>query len=216
MEPKTIVCFGDSNTHGTLPMATIADKRRLGSKERWPGVAAEALGDSFNVIEEGLPGRTTLHDDPIEGVHKNGLLALKMVLESHDPIDLLIIMLGTNDLKCRFSLPASDIAIGISKLLELVAMHNSALALDPIKTLIVAPPPILETGCLQSMFKGGAKKSSAFKDLFRNVANGHSTAFLDAGSVIQSSPIDGVHFEHDQHERLGDAIADLVSTLIAI
>ncbi|MEM7461801.1 MAG: hydrolase, partial [Pseudomonadota bacterium] len=94
------------------------DKRRLEYERRWTGVAANLLGSGWRVVEEGLPGRTTVHDDPIEGRHKNGLSALPMVLESHRPIDMLVIMLGTNDLKTRFSLTAGDIACSEGKLVE--------------------------------------------------------------------------------------------------
>jgi len=94
-----ILCFGDSNTHGSIPMRDRDDSRRFGPDERWPGVLRNELGAGWTVIEEGLPGRTTLHDDPIEGVYKNGLWYLRACLESHRPIDLMTLMLGTNDLK---------------------------------------------------------------------------------------------------------------------
>ena len=93
---KTIVCFGDSNTHGTCPMRDLDDVGRFDAQTRWPGVMAAALGAGWQVIEEGHPGRTTVHDDPLEGRHKNGMPALLVALETHRPIDLVIIMLGTN------------------------------------------------------------------------------------------------------------------------
>jgi lysophospholipase L1-like esterase len=103
----TVLCFGDSNTHGSVPMHHRDDIRRFGPDERWPGVLRKELGAGFTVIEEGLPGRTTLRDDPIEGVYKNGLWYLRACLESHRPIDLMTLMLGTNDLKSRFAVHPS-------------------------------------------------------------------------------------------------------------
>ena len=129
---KTILCYGDSNTHGSLPMATIDDDDRLGPTARWSGVMASSLGDSFCVIEEGLPGRTTVHDDPFEGAHLNGLRILPAILNSHRPLDGLVIMLGTNDLKTRFAAPAADIAIGVEKM----ALMAATLA-HPPRVLIV-------------------------------------------------------------------------------
>src|SRR5262245_18689824 len=104
----TVLCYGDSNTHGTPPMSDMADQGRYPADQRWTGVLRRELGAGWTMIEEGLPGRTTVHDDPIEGVHKNGRRYLLPCLESHRPLDAIVLMLGTNDLKARFSLPAED------------------------------------------------------------------------------------------------------------
>ncbi len=109
---KKILCYGDSNTWGHIPVTG----GRYGDDVRWTGVLQAALGEGYRVIEEGLNGRTTVHDDPIEGVYKNGKHYLIPCLESHRPLDLVIMMLGTNDLKMRFSLPPSDIARGVEAL----------------------------------------------------------------------------------------------------
>src|SRR5579871_481979 len=99
---KRIMCYGDSNTHGTAPMKDMDDVHRLGPDERWPCIMAKTLGAGWTLVEEGLPGRTTVHDDPIEGVYKNGKSFLPGCLESHWPLDAIVVMLGTNDLKPRF------------------------------------------------------------------------------------------------------------------
>ncbi len=103
---KTVLCYGDSNTWGSDPETG----ERFAPDVRWPGVLRRSLGEGYWVIEEGLGGRTTVRDDPIEGAHKNGRAYLRACLESHKPIDLMTIMLGTNDLKARFAASASDIA----------------------------------------------------------------------------------------------------------
>ena len=107
---RTVLVYGDSNSHGTAPMATLEDMVRLGPEERWPGVLAAELGDGWLVREEGLPGRTTVYPDPVSGAHKNGLAVLPAVLESHRPVDVVALMLGTNDLKHRFQAPVVEIA----------------------------------------------------------------------------------------------------------
>jgi lysophospholipase L1-like esterase len=155
--PRTVLCYGDSNTHGSLPMETLDDLRRLGPAERWPGVMAAVLGPSWRVVEEGLPGRTTVHPDPIEGEHKNGLGALPVALESHVPLDLVVLMLGTNDLKARFSLVAEDIAASVDRLVATILASPAGSAGAAPKVLVVAPPPILERGCLGPMYTGGGE-----------------------------------------------------------
>ena len=92
--PKSLVCFGDSNTHGTVPMEDIDDASRFGSDRRWTGLLAQELGPAWQVHEEGLPGRTTVHADPIEGEHLSGLAAIPIVVGTHTPIDAMAVMLG--------------------------------------------------------------------------------------------------------------------------
>ena len=107
---KTILCFGDSNTWGCKPITTPGVFERHPPEVRWPGVFREQLGPGYTVIEEGANGRTTVHNDPFEGAHLNGRTYFSPCLETHMPLDLVIIMLGTNDLKPRFGLNAFDIA----------------------------------------------------------------------------------------------------------
>lgn len=209
---RTILCYGDSNTHGTAPMQHLEDDRRFGPGERWVSVMREKLGADWWVVEEGLPGRTTVLDDPIEGIHKNGLTYLVPCLESHRPVDIVTIALGTNDLKARFGMPASDIAAGAGLLVNAVAKTLDAFG-QSAKVLLIAPPPILEIGSLADMFAGGAAKSQAFAAHYKAVAANLGAGFLDAGSVIASSKIDGIHFDLDAHQKLGEAMAAAVLQL---
>jgi len=209
---RTILCYGDSNTYGTAPMQHLEDDRRFGHGERWVSIMRQIIGADGWVLEEGLPGRTTVLDDPIEGIHKNGLAYLTPCLESHRPIDVVTISLGTNDLKTRFGMPPSDIAAGAGILIETV---RTALAVfgQSAKVLLIAPPPILEVGCLAEMFAGGAAKSQAFAAHYKAVAAKLGTAFLDAGALIGSSKIDGIHFDQPEHLKLGRAVAAAVKQL---
>ena len=209
---KTILCYGDSNTYGTAPMAHLDDSRRFDHGERWVSVMREQLGTDWWVVEEGLPGRTTVLDDPIEGIYKNGLTYLTPCLQSHRPIDVVTIALGTNDLKARFGMPASDIAAGAGILVETVGKVLAAYGMSA-KVLLIAPPPILETGCLAEMFAGGAPKSKTFAAHYKAVAEQLGAGFLDAGSVIASSKIDGIHFDVAEHKKLGAAVAEAVRRL---
>ena len=212
-EPKVLVCFGDSNTHGTVPMEHLDDVRRFGLRQRWTGLLAADLGSGWRVIEEGLPGRTTVHPDPIEGAHLSGLSALPMVIGTHTPIDALVMMLGTNDLKPRFSVGPFDISASVEVLLDTIRMLSAGPGRRMPRVLLVAPPPILEAGCLGEMFAGGAAKSQSLGPALRRVAERAGVAFLDAADHIRSSPTDGVHFEADQHRRLAGAIAATLTSL---
>jgi lysophospholipase L1-like esterase len=211
----TILCFGDSNTHGSIPMRHRDDCRRFGPDERWPGVLRWELGAGFTVIEEGLPGRTTLHDDPIEGIHKNGLRYLRACLESHRPIDIVTLMLGTNDLKSRFAVHPMDIAESIGILLDTIATPGAGPEGGAPRVLLIAPPPLARLSFLGDMFQGGAEKSQRLGAAYRPQAEKYGAAFLDAGAIIQTSDIDGVHLEASEHARLGKAVAGAIRALAA-
>jgi lysophospholipase L1-like esterase len=210
---RTVLCYGDSNTHGTMPMHTLGERNRYDPDVRWTGVLAGRLGSLWQVVEEGHPGRTTVLDDPIEGPHKNGRTALPVILESHRPIDLVIIMLGTNDLKFRFCVNAFDIADSAGKLAEIAKASLCGPGETAPQVLLVAPPPVTETGPLADMFQGGAATGQQFPEQFAAVAERYGCAFLDAGKVIRSSAVDGVHYDAGDHKKLGDAVADAVHGL---
>ena len=135
-KPKTIVCFGDSNTHGY----NSSNDGRLTEQERWTCLLDTYLGDEYRIIEEGLGGRTTVFDDPIfEGL--SGLAYLFPCLMSHEPVDLLIIMLGTNDTKERFRATPANIAKGLERLTQ-KAIDTTAAWRDKPNILLIAPAPI--------------------------------------------------------------------------
>jgi lysophospholipase L1-like esterase len=213
---KTILCYGDSNTWGA-PIIHALNERlpRYPYGERWTGVLRANLGAEFLVLEEGLSGRTTVHDDPIEGVHKNGKTYLTPCLETHKPLEAVVLMLGTNDLKHRFALTPFDIAAGAGELVRMILTSAAGPEGRAPKVLLVCPPPILEVGVLADMFAGGAEKSRHLSSFYRQFAHMYRVGFLDAGTVIESSLGDGIHFELDQHAKLGAAIADAVRGLFA-
>jgi lysophospholipase L1-like esterase len=205
-EMKEILCYGDSNTWGFDPVT----QGRFSPAERWTGVLAHELGPDFRVIEEGLSGRTTVWDDPIEGIHKNGRTYLLPCLESHQPLDLVILMLGTNDLKKRFSVSAFDIAASAGQLVGIVQHSRSGIEGRTPKVLLIAPPPVGRLSIYAEMFEDALGKSSKFSEYYRLVALEYGCVFMDAGEFIRSSEIDGIHFEAGQHERLGQAVAGKV------
>ncbi len=206
---KTILCYGDSNTWGYRPDT----QTRYGRHERWAGVLRNALGDGYLVFEEGLNGRTTVWNDPIEG-YKNGKEYLIPCLETHKPLDLVIIMLGTNDLKKRFSLNAFDIANGAGVLVNIAQKSESGIDGKPPQVLLMAPPPIVKLSDFAAMFEGAKPKSDLFSQEYARVAQNAGCAFLDTADIIVSSELDGIHFDLDEHRKLGEAVAAKLRELV--
>lgn len=200
-----VLCYGDSNTHGTPPLERLGVQGRHAPDERWPDVMAGMLGPGHRVIDEGLPGRTTVHDDRVEGGMRNGMTVLPAVLHSHQPIDLVMLMLGTNDLKHQFSVTAFEIARSVERLV--LTTRAEAVAKD---ILIVAPVPVRECGSLAEIFAGAEARQAGLTSYLAEVAERQGCGFFDAGSVIEVSPLDGVHFGADAHATLGQALAQAV------
>jgi lysophospholipase L1-like esterase len=172
------------------------------------------LGAAFEVIPEGLNGRTTVHDDPIEP-YRCGADALPPCLMSHAPVDLVILSLGCNDLKKRFSVSAFDIAEGAGRLIFLARAYGKGPDGRPPKILLVAPPPIAKLSDYAEMFEGAQEKSVLLGQRYRDIAERDSVEFLDAGQVVRCSDLDGIHYEVDQHELLGRAVAEAVRGALA-
>jgi len=205
---KTVLCYGDSNTWGYDP----ATRTRYPPQVRWTGVLATRLGAEYRVVEEGLNGRTTRWDDPIEP-GRNGLTYLRPCIASHEPLDLIVIMLGTNDLKSRFDLSASDIAQSAAQLAEMAWQFAHAPDGSHAKVLLVAPPAVSTLTELDQMFDGAREKSRQLSRYYRLAAGWYALPFFAAGAVIGSSEKDGIHFDPEEHRKLGEALADEVRRL---
>jgi lysophospholipase L1-like esterase len=202
-----ILCYGDSNTWGYDPV----NRRRFGDRTRWTGVLQRLLGDSAVVIEEGLNGRTTVWDDPVEG-NKNGLSQLPTCLSSHAPLDLVILMLGTNDLKRRFAVTAYEVMLGVQRLVETVRKHDYSPESNVPNVLVVAPASV---GVLFGDFLGlfGAEAAAKAADMppqLRAMADRNQCLFLDASCLVEPDPADGLHLSPAGHERLAEAVCETI------
>jgi lysophospholipase L1-like esterase len=205
-EVKTILCYGDSNTWGYIP----GTSERLPFAARWTGRLQSSLGSRYHVIEEGLNGRTTVWDDPYKPA-RNGLKTLRPILDSHTPLDLVILMLGTNDLKHYFSAHAPDCARGVALLVE--AIRQSLYAGSPYapRILLISPPHIRGLSpLLQLQFRGAEEKSLEFAEHYEQLAQEAGCLFLDAAEIVEPSEKDGVHLEPEGHEKLAEAICAVV------
>jgi lysophospholipase L1-like esterase len=152
-------------------------------------------------------------DDPIEG-HKNGRKYLIPCLESHKPLDLVIILLGLNDLKKRSNLSAFDVAEGADVLVQIVQKSNVGMMNGAPQVLLLAPPPVVKLTAFSELFEGAEAKSHKFAEHYRRVANELGCHFVDTSSVIVSSNLDGIHWEQSEHAKLGQAIAAKVKEII--
>lgn len=205
-DPKTLLLFGDSNTHGTVPLTVLGQPERYPLAQRWSTLLAQKLGATWRVIDEGLPGRTTLHDDPVEGPHKNGAAALLGILESHSPIDTVVVKLGTNDLKPRFCVNAFDIAQSVGKLVRIIRASGCGPARGVPRVIVVCPPQIEERGVLAEMFRGGAAKSVGLSPAMAEMAAREGVDLVDLTGAVTVSPVDGIHYEATQMPRIAELI----------
>lgn len=207
----TIVCYGDSNTFG-------ADMSRMGGRfsenERWPMVMARELGSGYDIREEGLNGRTAATDDSMMGHDLNGLKSLPGRLAVHAPVGLLIIMLGTNDVKEKYGLSPRDITQNMARLIH--AAKDSGALSDGGGILLIAPAPIGElvsTGFMGPGFGAGCVgKSEALAGLYRELADSEGCYFLDAAEYISVGTTDYVHLSAEGHLSLGKTVAEFIKT----
>jgi lysophospholipase L1-like esterase len=208
-----LLTFGDSNTHGTPPIIVRGEYHRHGAQTRWPQVCLRALGSAWDLAEEGLPGRTAQYDDPVMGTHMNGRDGLKIALQSHGPVDVMTLMLGTNDVKTRFAATPEMVLSGIAGLLDVALSLEMQARHGGFKILLICPPPVEEVGPIAGEFYGAAARSRALAPLYRDLAAVRGIGFLDAGQVIRVSPQDGIHFDADAHRDLGLAVAEAIGRL---
>lgn len=208
-----LMTFGDSNTHGTPPISDRGLYQRYGRDTRWPGRVQAALGPAWELVEEGLPGRTAQFDDPVMGDFMNARRGLRMALQSHGPLDVLTLMLGTNDSKARFTSTPEVITGGMAGLVDVALSLEMQIRHGCFKVLLICPPPVVETGVLKGEFFGAAGRSAALAPLYAELAAVRGIGFLDAGRVIKVSPVDGVHFEPEDHAALATAVAEAVARL---
>ena len=220
---KTVLCFGDSNTWGYDPEASLASPFPIRHPHdvRWSGVLARELGAGWRVIEEGQNGRTTVFEDPLVP-HRKGLDYLPAALESHKPLDAVVLMLGTNDLKVIFSAPANQIAEGAGVLAKMILTSDAGPAVQAPQTprapklLLIAPAaagPFALLPDLDEKFAGAEAKAKRFPMLYRRLADTLGCAFLNAQDHVQTSRMDGLHFDAANHLALGRAIAAAVAGL---
>lgn len=196
-----ILCYGDSNTFGYIP----GKGGRYDRHTRWPGLLADLLGDSARVLEEGLCGRTTMFDDMTDP-GRSGLEGVEAAVKKGSPLDLLIIMLGSNDCKVQFRASAEEIAEGVRQVVE---KAKSACG-DDVQILLIAPAVL--TGRIAGSGFGSefdlhsVEISKALAEEYEALAKRQGFHFLDASKATRVSTADGLHLDADGHRRLAEAV----------
>ncbi|GAK70868.1 hypothetical protein RRU01S_14_00890 [Agrobacterium rubi TR3 = NBRC 13261] len=212
---KTVLCYGDSLTWGF-------DAENLGRhafEDRWPSVLQKALGTDVNVIAEGLNGRTTAYDDHLADCDRNGARILPTLLHSHAPLDLVIIMLGTNDLKRGIGSGNAVGAVkGVERLINLVRSHVWSFDDEQPEILIVSAPHICETGneMFAAMFIDAVEESQMMGSLYRDMADEKGCGFFDAASVAVTTPVDGVHLDAENTRAIGRGLEPVVRMMLGL
>ena len=207
---KTILCYGDSNTWGFVPGS---EGERFPWEVRWPGALQRELGDGYRVIEEGLSGRTTVLDNPLEP-YRNGREYLLPCLQSHQPLDLVVIFLGTNDLCDRYSLPPLDIARGAAALAQIALRSETGPGFGAPAVLLCSPPRLGDTGALADILSGATAKAAELPRCFRIAASELDVPLLDLSEVTAYDDADGVHLNADGHRAVALAVAQAARELL--
>lgn len=206
---KTILCYGDSNTWGNVPRSDNRYPRSV----RWTGVLQKLLGEEYEVISEGLCGRTFVAED-VAKPHRTGTTHLRAILESADPIECVIVMLGTNDIKTTYNLSAVTIASHLEETIKLIQSPNNELEKVP-NIVVVCPPPVIhpETNDLDSRMVNGIELFKLLPDLYKEVAEKYACRFVNAADYVSSSKIDGYHLDAASHGKLGEIIMNEIVNL---
>ena len=211
---KTILAFGDSLTFG----ANAETGLRHAYEDRWPTALERGLGGAARVIPEGLGGRTTVFDDYSSVADRNGAKVLPTLLDTHRPLDLVIIFLGTNDLKVYLNGTAFGAAMGVKRLVEIVRQHPYG-DLGPVpQVLMVAPPLTVETNHadLGAMFAPRADEAKLFDFHYSRIAQELGAGYFNAASVAVASPIDGVHLDAKNTRAIGEGLVPVVKSQLGL
>ena len=209
---KTILCDGDSNTYGLKSDLVSRYPRNV----RWTGILQEKLGSEYYVIEEGLGGRTTVWDDPVED-YKNGKKYLLPCLDSHKPLDLVIIMLGTNDLKSRFSVTPFDIGASMENLVKTIIKSDAGVDFQPPIILLVTPVPIHSVGRamdLDLMIPDMENRSKALSYYYEDIAKRYQLDYLNPEGKVEVNETDGIHYTEKGHAQMAELMAEKVKEIL--
>lgn len=202
---KQILCFGDSNTYGLIPK----EGGRYPWGIRWTSILNEKLGlEKYRVIEEGLCGRTTIFDDPLrEG--RCGVQMMPAVLETHNPIDIVVVMLGTNDCKTIYGATADVIGKGISRIVKQIRINACQ-----SKILLISPihlgADVWKNDYDPEFSALSVATSKELAGIYQKVCENENIYFLDASSYANPSNIDQEHLDEEGHRMLAEAVFQII------
>lgn len=211
---KNVLAFGDSLTWG----ADAKSGGRHAFEDRWPNVLEAQLEGQARVFAEGLNGRTTVFDDYSIATERNGAKALPSLLATHEPLDLVIIFLGTNDMRTHICGNAAGSAMGVTRLITIVKTFAYKPG-HPIPDILVLSPPLVEAGAdalFNDVMAGAAELSTAYVAKYRQVCERENVNFFDVAPIVQLDPTDGVHLDAANTRKIGLALAPVVKELLSL
>jgi lysophospholipase L1-like esterase len=211
---RRILCYGNSNTWGF----NTDDGSRFPAGVRWPSVLQKLLGNKFHVIEEGYNGRTILDVYPAS-IHLfdelvNGTFYLPVCISRHNPLNLVIIYLGINDLFLSPEIAVPQIATGLGRIINITKSNSSSRNGTPSGVLVIAPPPVNPDAQYPGLFAGTGEKSRQLSSVFKKEAISRGCFFLAGGEIIEAVSTDGVHLDEENHIKLGTHVAAFVKAYI--
>lgn len=210
MIEQHLLCYGDSVSWGIIP----GSRQRHVFEKRWPGILQGLLGPKVRVVEECLNGRTTAWDDPFRP-NRNGKDQLLPALQSHAPLDLVILFLGTNDMQTVYGVNAYASSLGAGALADTILACRAEPMQNPPQVLLVSPSRIIQpNGAMVEKFRSAEEKSAEFTHWYRRVADERGCSFFDAAEVVRPSIVDGVHWDELQHQQFATAIHPCVAQLL--
>jgi lysophospholipase L1-like esterase len=214
---KTILAYGDSLTYGANP---IPGGPRHAYEDRWPTTLEKGLDGKARAIAEGLGGRTTVHDDWFANADRNGARVLPTLLESHSPLDLIVIMLGTNDIKPFHGRTAGEAGRGMARLVQIIRGHYAGKLQEEPKIILVSPPPIILGDWQDMMDHFGPREAIAtsvnFASEYRKRAEEQGVYFFDAGTVAKTDKADGIHLDPANTRAIGKGLVPLVKQVLGL
>lgn len=220
---KRILCYGDSNTHGCNP-AWVAEWEddlskgvRFSKEERWTGILQEKLGGEYEIIEEGLPGRTTVFADPVYPYFDGRATVLPVIL-SQSPIDLVVLMLGTNDLKVTFT-PSEDVAGRAMEELLKVLMNPYIWEHRKVPKILIVSPVSIRDNIADSHFWGmydleSVRLSKELARIYEPLSKRYGCEFMDAAQYAEASLLDSIHMDAENHEKLAEALCQKIKEIL--
>lgn len=212
---KRILCFGDSNVWGRVPGDD--NSARFPTNIRWTGVLQKLLGDDYEIIEEGLNGRTSNRQSPHKA-GKNGAEYLFACLESQNPLDIVILFLGKNELKEKYNSTPQEIGVGIEECINAIKSEGRT-ALKSIPQIILVSPAIvvekerLRFGKVEIDFLGATEKSKELGKIYGDIAKRHKIKFIDLSTYVKTSKVDGVHLDQESHQKIANLFCDLIKDI---
>lgn len=222
--PKRVLVFGNSVAWGWVPQPTFIPSQRFPAEDQWPRVMGATLGPGYEVIIDALSGRTTDVADPlvpqVPGVGLNGIECLPATLVAHLPLDLVVLALGSNDFKPQFGRSAFRVALGAGMLIDTIQELGNLYGTlwytyPPPAILLLCPPPFAKPiKAARELFEGAEKRAQGLATAYAHVAAAAGVAFVDAGTIVQSDGIDGVHLTAKSQRKLGAAMAGHVADLL--